>query len=287
MSDPCTKCENELNALENELTSITSSWGHDFDDVGPGGKAAVVKEHQQETKTVKAQIAQKKAQLETCLKGLPRVPLTISVSGVNCIEKNDLSSEDEPYVLVCTIDLKAPMTISIGGKSATVPIPRAKVTLTGPWPGVSSGEYGSAGELPADHRRAFWNTIGKPGLITNPDNVIFLVGLMENDDANPDGVRALVGAAMSGNLASEPSNLSRATLVQELKTDYNGALKAAAPAGLSVPANTDDVIGGCQELRLTALDLGWVTHSGSWGKSLNFAGEGARYRVDFLLKKGA
>jgi hypothetical protein len=286
MSDPCTALENELKALENELTSITSSWGHDFDDVGPGGKAAVVKEHQQETQAVKAKIAQKKAQFENCLRNRPRVPLTVAVSGVNCIEENDLSANDEPYVLVCTVDLKSPMTISLGGKSATVPIPRAKVTLTGPWPGVSSGEYGSVNELPANHRRAFWNTIGKPAPITNPDNVIFLVGLMENDDADPDGVRAAVGAAMSGNLASEPANLDRATLVKELKNDYNGALKAAAPAGLSLPANTDDVIGGCQELRLTTLDLGWVAHQGSWSKSLNFAGEGARYRVDFILKKG-
>jgi hypothetical protein len=33
----------------------------------------------------------KKAQFENCIKNLPRVPLTISVSGVNCIEETNES----------------------------------------------------------------------------------------------------------------------------------------------------------------------------------------------------
>jgi hypothetical protein len=161
MDDSCTALEGALNAIEGELTRITTSWGHEIEEVGPSGKSAVVKEHKQEIKEVKGKIAAATAKFENCLKSLPRVPLAIGVSGVHCIEKQDLSSEDEPYVLVCVVNLKSSLPITFGGKTATVPIPRAKVVLTGPWPGLSSGDYRSVNDLPlTSPSRPFWDNQG-------------------------------------------------------------------------------------------------------------------------------
>ena len=286
MADPCTNLENELDALEQQLTAITSSWGHDIDDVGPGGKAAVVAEHKQETKAIKAKIAAKKAQFETCIKSLPRVPLTISVSGVTCKEEtSEGSASEEPYVLVCAVNLKAKMPIKLGAASATIAIPAQRVGLTGPWDDVDAGEHHSASELPAVHRRAFWGINGKAALISNPDDVVFLVGLMENDDASADGVRSAVDAQITGNLFGE-STSNRATLVNDLKQAFEDAMAGSRPAGLTFAFNPDDVLGHAQELRITTLDLGWVAHKGTWSRSFDFAGDGGRYRVDIDFKKG-
>jgi hypothetical protein len=120
-------------------------------------------------------------------------------------------------------------------------------------------------------------------VITNPANLIFLVGLMENDDAKPDAVRAGVDAYMTGNLFSEPTTQKRSVLVKELLDAFSGALHSPAAAGPTFPFNMDDVIGPVQELQITALDLGWAAHRGSWEKRLTFNGDGARYQVDFIL----
>jgi hypothetical protein len=205
-------------------------------------------------------------------------PITIAVREIKCIEETNEVGSDEPYVLVVGVNLK-PI------------VPNVEAVLYGVWDDVDTGETHGTVPVPPNFppnvldaiplvwRKPFWGLNGQPAAINNPDDVIFLVALMENDDGKPKAARGLVKGAVVASLASSTQE-SRAVRIQKLIADMNSAL--AIPTGAP---NFDDQVGSAQELRLTSQDLS-LASTGVHTKSLRFAGDGGKYDVVFELKKG-
>jgi hypothetical protein len=206
-------------------------------------------------------------------------PITIAVSAIKCLdETSELSASDEPYVLVVAADLQSV-------------IPNVEAVLYGPWGDVDAGETHGTLPLPvgADPnifdslpfviRKPFWGLNGKPALVNNPAQVIFLVAMMENDDGKPKAGRGLVKGAAVASLASS-TNASRAERIKSLIKDIESAV--LIPTGAP---NFDDPIDKVKELQLTSQDLS-LASTGFHTKTLQFTGDGGKYNVVFELKKG-
>jgi len=189
-------------------------------------------------------------------------PITIAVSAIKCLdETSELSASDEPYVLVVAADLQSV-------------IPNVEAVLYGPWDDVDAGE--THGTLP---KKPFWGLNGKPALVNNPAQVIFVVAMMENDDGKPKAARGLVKGAAVTSLASS-TNASRADRIKSLIQDIESAV--LIPTGAP---NFDDPIDKVKELQLTSQDLS-LASTGVHTKTLQFTGDGGKYNVVFELKKG-
>jgi len=189
-------------------------------------------------------------------------PITIAVSAIKCLdETSELSASDEPYVLVVAADLQSV-------------IPNVEAVLYGPWDDVDAGE--THGTQP---KKPFWGLNGKPALVNNPAQVIFVVAVMENDDGKPKAARGLVKGAAVTSLASS-TNASRADRIKSLIQDIESAV--LIPTGAP---NFDDPIDKVKELQLTSQDLS-LASTGVYTKTLQFTGDGGKYNVVFELKKG-
>jgi hypothetical protein len=174
-------------------------------------------------------------------------------------------------------------------------IPSGAATKTGAWGDADQGDLlgttppppGADPDvidaIPIVWRWNCWGLDGNAAPIADPDKVIFLAAVMENDDASPKAVRATVSTAMAGALANVVnSGMSRAAIVDRLRNDMDGALNLGRVSGAP---NFDDRVGGVKGLRLTADDLKAAANGGR-KKKLEFAGDGGQYRVEFTLSKG-
>lgn len=176
--------------------------------------------------------------------------LAIAVQSIKSIDDSTEVGSDEPYVLVTAANLKSL-------------VPQVEVTLYGPWADVDKGETHGTIVVPpglpaavADSfnvlgvtRRPFWALDNKtPAPIASPNDVVFIVSVVEHDDGKPGTLRTLVKLAAVGSLAAS-NGMARATRVQKLISDIGGAL--GTPTGAP---NFDDVV-GTHELKLTAADL--------------------------------
>jgi hypothetical protein len=129
----------------------------------------------------------------------------------------------------------------------------------------------------------FWGVNGNPASISNVDDVIFLILLMENDKGNPDAVKAAVQSSLSINLLAElQSGNQRDQIIRRLIADMNGVADLGAASGRAFP---DDRIGSAQELRLTS-DLLRRARSSAVTKTLEFSGLEGRYRLYFNICTG-
>lgn len=90
------------------------------------------------------------------------------------------------------------------------------------------------GDLPA-----FWGIGGVPAALVDPDDVIFIASVLENDDGDPQILRLVIKVAIGVSLMSTVA-LPRAAKVGTLLNDITSAMHV--PTG--VP-NFDDPIGGC------------------------------------------
>ncbi|HEX6289486.1 MAG TPA: hypothetical protein VFZ66_09865 [Herpetosiphonaceae bacterium] len=202
-------------------------------------------------------------------------PVVIAVTKVRCLIETDEVGSDEPYILVTGINLKTP-------------IPNVEVTRYGPWADVDEADLLVTQPIPAGFnpdsvpfiiwRRPCWGLNGKPAAINHPDDVIFLVSLMEHDDGDPSAAQILVKSAAVASLAAS-MGMSRADRVAKLIKDINGALKI--PTGAP---NFDDRVGSTQELRLSQTLL--QVEDGVKAKNLVFTGDGGQYRIRFEVSKG-
>lgn len=202
--------------------------------------------------------------------------ITMAVTKVRCLIETDEVGSDEPYVLVTGINLKV------------LPLPNVEVTKYGPWGNVDAGDPLSTVPIQPNlnpelfpffvWRHPCWGLNGKPAPINHPDDVIFLVSVMEHDDGDPNATRTLVKAAVVSGLAAS-MGMSRADRVKKLINDVNGALEI--PTGAP---NFDDRVGSTKELRLKQSLL--QVETGVKAKSLLFTGDGGQYQVRFELSKG-
>jgi hypothetical protein len=208
-----------------------------------------------------------------------------TIKRIQCIEENDFSGSDEPYVLVAAIDM------------TTFP-PGLEVTVFGPWGDMDSGETKDTFPLPPNAppevrkslidlmsgrmglRIPFWgldNKTSKP--IAKPDDVIFLASVLERDDGNPKAVRGLVKGMLAATLATS-SNVDRRTLVEKLKRDMDSAIQTPAQAPDLGVWSPDDQIGRTLHLNLSQELLNQAA-AGEANPKLSFRGDSGDYRVMF------
>lgn len=224
----------------------------------------------------------------------------IDLMRVRCLDQNDSGpwDSDEPYVVVATICFKEAFTGVKLPSGITLPrlnLPSVLTKKFGPWDGVDTGETATTFEVPPGLpqaavdlfrlrfviREPVWGPNGVPMPIGNPDKFFILVGMMEHDDSNPNAVRTAVQAALSGAVQGYANaGLSRNDLAQRMRADMAGAIDL----GRLHPFNSDDPIGGVQELRITSANLRTCEQRGTVTKTLGFVNSTTRYQVTFRIK---
>jgi hypothetical protein len=161
---------------------------------------------------------------------------SIRIHSVQCLEESDeISSADEPYVLVTTCSMLPPAP----GQ------PRARTLRYGEWEHFDQGEI-----LDLIGERPFWGMRAEPWEpedIGNPDDVCFVVTVMEHDSGSIDGYRGQVEAAANTTLLSN-FTLTRPARVVQLVDAVKSALAATA-----VPTFDNHV--ATKEFRLDGSDL--------------------------------
>lgn len=191
--------------------------------------------------------------------------IQVYLQSVHCDEETDEVGSDEPFVIVVTSDL----TTSIGG----VPVPTTEAFLYGPFAGVDKGET----HFSIGIEYACWGITGSPAPL-DPNNVLFIVALLENDDGHPTAARGLVKSLASASLLAS-LNLPRPQQVANLIRDINSAV--VIPTG---GPSFDEPIGSAQQLVFSAGELARVNGGERIGKTLTFAGDGGRYRLVFIAR---
>jgi hypothetical protein len=116
--------------------------------------------------------------------------------------------------------------------------------------------------------------------IADPNDLVILAAVLENDEMDPDGVISVVNGLMLPSLAGAVTHdppLTRSELVAHLKAGMQGAL--AAGAGSALPGAIDDEFSSPKEFRLTADLLDQARKGLIPTTSLTFNFDGATYQV--------
>jgi len=174
----------------------------------------------------------------------------IALKRIACVVKDSFGTDsDEPYVIVFVASL-ANTHLSIG--DGNLPVIGARSTLYGPFDQEQSMDGGDVRTL--HNPDLCWGINGHPHDISNPQDVIILVGLLESDHdaAFANHVRniahGLTYAALTGYVAA---GMDRATIVQRLRSDMQGGLDTGRRTGVE----HDERLGAVQELRILPEDL--------------------------------
>ena len=193
---------------------------------------------------------------------------------LECVETQGEGSPDEPYVVFFVADLSAGF------------IAKTMVRGSGVFRDVDDGEthrrLDRQKHPPTENPLVLWGIDGKRAPIKNPDDVVILVALMENDKSSPEAVVNAVQASLAVDLNQyRADGLSRAQIVSKLISNMNGAIDLGKATG---GIDQDERLGTTQEFRLTAKLLD-DARKGSTAGSLHFNQDG-RYRVQIDLSKG-
>ena len=199
----------------------------------------------------------------------------IAFMEMRCLqETSELSASDEPYILFFTADLHGL-------------IPKMSLSKTKVFEGTDKGT------LDKQWVR-IWGVDGNAQPIIDPDKILILVKLMENDDSDPRDLVVDCRPLLSSNcLFLAQSGKSHSDIVAQLIQVFDR--KASESAGLSAAnkfihlggsPNADDDIGSAQELRITQTDLNNAKNR-TIRKNLTFSGDGGKYRLGFDIAAGA
>jgi hypothetical protein len=235
---------------------------------------------------IDADIASTQAELDLCLareaQAQHPVPQDIlaTVDRIVCHSAQDSSLvHDNPYLLIASFDM---FNLVIGGVvSAT--LPDINVVKVGPWLGVDRGETHQASTLAPQDRRPFWDLDGAPRPIANPQDVIFLVGMLENDGSSPDALRGGVRTDLRTALLA---NVGRAygayvtNMISNMVASIDTRTIAVVTGGLNV-----DELFGVQQLALTTADLAALNRLEPVQKSLRFTyrNRNGKVRSDYTV----
>jgi hypothetical protein len=194
--------------------------------------------------------------------------MKIYLKSIRCYKDTSEFDSDEPYVLV--------FTARMGLR------PEARTVLYGPWGDIDSGDPGRTGSLfygpggvPLMPPKNIWGISGEAETPPDPDKVIIIAALMENDNGRPQGVRAALHAQLVADLASAPTNLTRDQLAQRLLQTMRDALRGPITIGV---LNNDDLI-----------DVGEISiHNALRARlptivSQHMNGDGGRYEMFFEI----
>ena len=206
---------------------------------------------------------------------MPKVK--IALTKMRCLQETDEVGADEPYVLVFAAQIKNVANV--------VNVPAASTTIYGPWSNVDKGDLvqsalviGGKTILPAQN---CWGLNGKPQELANADEAIFIVALMENDDADTGGIRAGTHAQMFASITSYANaGMSRADMVGKLKHDMKDVLRGITVTGIP---NSDDLV-GVAELFFNNTDLQKAATQ-TVVKNIVLKGDGGEYRLRFEMSK--
>jgi hypothetical protein len=189
------------------------------------------------------------------------VMLGIYLNHLRCHEETDEVGADEPYVLVAAVDLR----------SAT---PAFDVIRYGPFGDVDAREDHFAPGL----SHSFWGLNEKPADLRDPQDAIFVVALMENDNGNPEALRTTVLGVVTSSIAGSAGATRDERLVRLIR-DVNGILLLPTAFGL----NQDEQVGPPQELRFTREELAAAEGGNKISRTLNFRGDGGNYTLTFEI----
>ncbi|KZS42538.1 hypothetical protein AWE51_03595 [Aquimarina aggregata] len=184
--------------------------------------------------------------------------IKISLEKIKCNEETNEVGSDEPYVLVTAVDY------------STTP-PAFEVVRYGPFNDVDQGETHKV--LP--NSPVFWGLNNKEAQLTNSNDAVFIVALMENDDGDAETLRGIVKGIVASSVLGS-LNFSRAERVSKLINDINSA--TGTPTGAP---NFDDRVGKPKELRFTNQELLLAHSIFSIKKEMIFVGDGGVYTLTF------
>jgi len=206
-------------------------------------------------------------------------PLTISFFQLRCIDDTSEANSDEPYVVFFVANLKSGLVATTDAKRSTlfgdVGAGDERVELTVDW-----------SKKPAfnPHPVMLWGIKGQPAPLLDPNDIIILAAVMENDSSSPDAVVSAVDSVLAAKLqAYRVNGFSRAKIVEKLITDMNGAIDAAIVTGV---IDKDERLGPAKEFQLTAQDLEQARSGATVFKNRAFYGDDAIYKVRLDIKKG-
>lgn len=192
---------------------------------------------------------------------------SIYLKTLTCNEETDEVGSDEPYVLVTSVNLAS--TVQVAG--FPVPLPSFDVIRYGPYGDVDTGDWRGTGEA----AQSFWGVNGGSPTITDPNQAIFVVSVMENDDGNAETLRGIVKGVIGSSVLSTLS-ADRNNKVATLIRDVGAAV--GTPTGAP---NFDDIVGPTQELRFTADQLARAEQGVAQQQSLWVRGDGGMYTMLF------
>lgn len=248
-------CE-DISAL---LTTLQND-KKELEDVLPNFQAHGLNNALETLDALKTRISLEEKRLQKCLLLVaaeqtppPRRPFTGRVKEIHCKLAGAEVGNQEPYLVIATVDR------SSGG----ILPPPMHCVLVGPWQGMRAGSTRAADP----NSPAFWNLDGRPKIVSNPHDVIFLIGVVENDGASPDAVRVGVQAALEANLVLD-HRLAYEVLADSLAGAMRGALDAVAGIGVAPGhLNFDDPI-AAGRLNLSDAELDELDILGVLEKSL-------------------
>ena len=196
--------------------------------------------------------------------------IQIYLTNIHCNEETDEVGADEPYVLVTAVNLAS--TVSVAG--FPVPLPAFEVVRYGPFEDVDEDETYFAPGI----SQSFWSLTNAPATLNDPDKVIFVVALMENDNGDPEALRGIVKGIVGGSVLGSLS-FDRNNKVIKLISDVNSAL--GTPTGAP---NFNDKVGDPQELRFSSEELNQAESGQTVSKTLVFNGDGGSYTLTFEVR---
>jgi hypothetical protein len=185
-------------------------------------------------------------------------PVAISFTTIRCLEDTDGPGDDEPYVVFWVGNLNNPAA--------------SFATRTTVFEGDLSMEDGDVRVVPT--------TVWGPAPITDPNDLVILAAVLENDEMDPNGVVSTVNGLMLPSLliaVNHNPQFTRAELVAHLKAGMTGAL--ATGAGSALPNAINDEFSSPKEFKLTADLLDQARNGLVPQPSLTFNFDGASYQV--------
>jgi hypothetical protein len=151
--------------------------------------------------------------------------------------------------------------------------PEVEAFLYGPWQTTNSEN--TADIVPLVWREDFWKLDIITPPIAKPDDVIFLIALMEHFDGDPSSFRLMIKKAVIGALDA-PAYHARETRSARLIDRVNRAVDRA---------NGGSNFSSTIEIMLTAADLVHIQKKDSCSFIRSFCGYGGHYCLNFELFK--